>query len=507
MSELMPGLVQARRRASPSVGAASSSTFGNFLRTVTPVVLAHGNNVLPSTDTWFEVGDASTQSDDKLAKSASKKRKRLGHIKRKRDRIQQEILHASRIDRNLQSQLTASNKRISQLQGAEAVLPSVKEVCICVLFLFHVFNFVQVTSQCDLYLQVYDVLKNNYADCPWPVPPSAILMHLPIKEQRQKGMTSEAILRQIVSRDRKYRHCANWLIRDVHVRPDKTFWDDGTDARVAPQRHYAFRIDHKTVVSENRWVTFLNHWSKADLACATNLVCAHVYSDLSSKELDLLRTLRVFHDVLLLKKDDPLHAYQLRLKSLHRMGIVNLSLARADASLSKLLARKRSLEASLRESRKRTKRAQETIDRMRTDYNLLETKLDDNNRLLAEAERKLLKFRNSHPNWNPADPETLTDEDHDQAAKIFDVVDKDLDVQLQLKYDPSGGLACFWAEQRKILSSSPKGRRWNPRVRLSNSCLFILIFNTCFFGCCRCCATVFFCGWRWAIQNLTSCVT
>lgn len=166
------------------------------------------------------------------------------------------------------------------------------------------------------------MLENNFADCPWPVPPSAILMHLPIKEQKQKGMTSEAVLRQIVSRDKKQRHCYQWLIRDVNVRPDKTFWDDGTDARVKPQRHYAFRTDRKPMVAENRWATFLNHWTSTDLACATNLVCAHVYSDLSCQELDLLHTLRAFHDVLLLKKDDPLHAYQMRLRSLHRMGIV-----------------------------------------------------------------------------------------------------------------------------------------------------------------------------------------
>ena len=322
-------------------------------------------------------------------------------------------------------------------------------------------------SQHDLYLQVYDVLENNFADCPWPVPPSAILMYLPIKEQRQKGMTSEAVLRKIVSRDKKQRHCYHWLIRDVNVRPDKTFWDDGTDARVKPQRHYAFRTDRKPMVSENRWATFLNHWTSTDLACATNLVCAHVYSDLSCQELDLLHTLRVFHDVLLLKKDDPLHAYQMRLRSLHRMGIVNLSLARADASLSKLLSRKRSLEAQLRESRKRTQRAEATISRIRSEYNLLETKLADRDRLLAEAESKLLKFRTSHPNWNPEESETLTESDHDQAVKMFEVVDEDLDIQQQMKYDPTGGLSCFWEEQRKQLSSSAKGRRWNPRVRLS----------------------------------------
>ena len=70
--------------------------------------------------------------------------------------------------------------------------------------------------------QVYQVLEENYRDCPWPVPPHAILMHLPVQEQRAKGRTSEAILRQIVGRDKRMRHCFHWDIRDVEVRPDFT---------------------------------------------------------------------------------------------------------------------------------------------------------------------------------------------------------------------------------------------------------------------------------------------
>ena len=140
-----------RHRSTPSSGAAaaaSSSTIDNFLRTVAPVLLAHDDNVLPSTDTWFEVreGDSNTQSDDKLAKVATKKRKRLGHVKRKRDRIQQEILHESRNDRKLKAQLSAANKRISQLQGAEAVIPTAKEVFNCVCYILFC-----DTGPCTLY--------------------------------------------------------------------------------------------------------------------------------------------------------------------------------------------------------------------------------------------------------------------------------------------------------------------------------------------------------------------
>ena len=71
-------------------------------------------------------------------------------------------------------------------------------------------------------LQVYEVLENNYRDCPWPVPPSAILMHLPVAERKDKGLTSEAILRRIVGADKRQRHCFQWEIRNVEVRPDWT---------------------------------------------------------------------------------------------------------------------------------------------------------------------------------------------------------------------------------------------------------------------------------------------
>jgi len=322
-------------------------------------------------------------------------------------------------------------------------------------------------------MQVYEVLQKQYADCPWPIPPSAILMHLPIREQKQKGMTSESILRKIISCDKRQRHCYNWLFRDVHVRPDKTFWDDGTVAKVKPRRHYAFRTCNKPVVSENRWATFLNHWTSTDLACATNLVCAHVCSDLSCEEHDLLRTLRVFHDVLLLEKDDPLHSYQMRLRSLHRMGILNLSLPREDASLAQVMARKRSLEASLRESRKRNERAKLTMSKMSEAYSTLEADRDAHQRLLSLAQSKLKAFQTLHPSYTHEEDVTLTDKDDGDAFHIFAEVDKDIDVQQQLKYDPSGALACFWADQRKQLSRTGRARRWNPKVIKLIACFSI----------------------------------
>ena len=54
----------------------------------------------------------------------------------------------------------------------------------------------------------------------------------------------------------------------------------------------------------------------------------------------------------------------------------------------------------------------------------------------------------------------------EQAAKVFQKVDVNLDLEQQMKYDPSGFLTTFWAEQRKVLNApSARARRWNPQVR------------------------------------------
>ena len=66
---------------------------------------------------------------------SDRKRKRLGQAKRKRDRIQQELIEAKQIDRKLQSQLTATNKRIAELRGAQSRRPTAKDVSCMFRFL------------------------------------------------------------------------------------------------------------------------------------------------------------------------------------------------------------------------------------------------------------------------------------------------------------------------------------------------------------------------------------
>lgn len=68
---------------------------------------------------------------------------------------------------------------------------------------------------------MYELLDRVFANCPWPVPPSGILLHIPVNENKPKK-TSEAILRDVIGRDRQWRNFGNWDIRDVPPRPAQT---------------------------------------------------------------------------------------------------------------------------------------------------------------------------------------------------------------------------------------------------------------------------------------------
>ena len=182
----------ARRQLQPTRTKDQTSSLVTLLATVSPVLMATDNTTsLPEATTWFPIkrGVADTTQ-------SARKRKRLGQAKRKRDRIRQELDIAERNDRKLQSKLTATNKRIAELRGAQVRRPTAKEV--------------------------YEVLEKNYSECPWPVPPSSILMHLPVQEDKEAGLTSEAILRRIIGADKRARHCFQWEIRNVEVRPEWT---------------------------------------------------------------------------------------------------------------------------------------------------------------------------------------------------------------------------------------------------------------------------------------------
>ena len=222
-------------------------------------------------------------------------------------------------------------------------------------------------------------------------------------------------------------------------------------------------------MSENKWARFLHTWGAKDLGTATSLVNAHVFADLDSEERALLQVLRKYHDVLLLKQDDSLQMYQTRLRSLYKLGILNLSLPACSSpeegsSMSNLLRKQRSLVARLREANKRHTRAVRTAEYHRTKCSEVTTELDNKARLLRQAKTRLKELQ-SRPDYVEPNPLELDEDLDEQAAKVFECVDADLDLEQQMKYDPSGFLTTFWEEQRKILRTEKKvGRRWNPQV-------------------------------------------
>lgn len=67
-------------------------------------------------------------------------------------------------------------------------------------------------------IQVYQLLEAKFTGCPWPIPPSAILLHLPVQEIVGTA-TREEVLRNIISGDRKWRHTTRWQFQDVRPYP------------------------------------------------------------------------------------------------------------------------------------------------------------------------------------------------------------------------------------------------------------------------------------------------
>lgn len=94
-----------------------------------------------------------------------------------------------------------------------------------------------------------------------------------------------------------------------------------------------------------------------------------------------------------------------------------------------------------------------------------EARTAEQNKLLLKAKAQLRAFRSEYPNFRPPEDVLLVPNDDQDARDIFWQVDKDLDLKMQLKHDPSGMLTTFWEDQRKQLrSSTPRTRRWNPQV-------------------------------------------
>ena len=220
-------------------------------------------------------------------------------------------------------------------------------------------------------------------------------------------------------------------------------------------------------------------WSRQDLGSATRLLDVSSVKDLNDKDRLFFQHLRKYHDVLFLNNDDPLYVFQTRLQSMHNLGILNLSFATIDEhdTVHKLISKKRSAECRAREANKRTKRAESRATRAEEENMKMQ-------KLVRIAESQVAAFRSSHPEWIPPVKTLLPKQQHEEFSILFKVwlcrfhsryhnthrhpptfqeIDRDVDIEKQMKLDPTGLLTTMWAEQRRMLERK-KQTRWNPKV-------------------------------------------
>ena len=145
------------------------------------------------------------------------KRLALGKAMMKRDRLLQQkwVRNGQQhVENNnkVQAMLQEVNETIDALQQNDMEEPTSAEVLFCNLVLIILLQYMCCS-------QVYEVLDEEFAQCPWPVPPSSILLHLPFKERRGKKLTREAVMCEVVSKDHKWH---NWEFREINPRVRET---------------------------------------------------------------------------------------------------------------------------------------------------------------------------------------------------------------------------------------------------------------------------------------------
>ena len=249
------------------------------------------------------------------------------------------------------------------------------------------------------------------------------------------------------------------------------------------RRSYAFHPDI-TQVNGREWTKFLIYWMKnpKQLEAMARLLLVSSAKDLSADTAAVLRKLRDFHQVLLLKKDDSMQRYQCTLKRLDKFGILDLSFALVGPQQKPLFfeqAKTRSLRCKWRESEKRVKLLRRCVTFHSTAtqaeceaHKKTKQKLEETKAELARAKKIMSAFLEDHPEWTPPDDVPLIESDSDQFYDAFQQVDKNVDVKAQMKYDPTGCLTTFWEEQRRRLQTN-KYSKWNPKVRYVVGCMII----------------------------------
>ena len=154
----------------------------------------------------------------------------------------------------------------------------------------------------------------------------------------------------------------------------------------------------------------------------------------------MMQMLRSYRDVLLIDDDVSLMMYQQRLRQIKDYGMINLHIPTADnESMQKLKSKVRKLMAQLRETKKREDKLNDCVQRFREAKDRAEQESKATKDLLKVVRSQLRAFRLTHPDWRPPpDIEPTTADEDTDWRHIFNIVDKDLDVEAQMKLDPSG---------------------------------------------------------------------
>ena len=92
----------------------------------------------------------------------------------------------------------------------------------------------------------------------------------------------------------------------------------------------------------------------------------------------------------------------------------------------------------MRAPSQQVKRKAAACETFRQDALRAQQALEESQKKLRQASALILSFAHTHPEWKPPPLTPLLPKDHAMASDLFTRVDKDLDVEAQMKLDPSG---------------------------------------------------------------------
>lgn len=227
------------------------------------------------------------------------------------------------------------------------------------------------------------------------------------------------------------------------------------------------------------------------LCSATRMLHVSSEQDLRNEDRLFIKQLRQYHDVLFVDEFDSFDVYKERLRKMYQLGILNLSFAPIDEQdeLLRALAAKRSLVSRLREANKKNKKLMARVK-------AAEEECAKAKKISKIAEAQVAAFRLEHPEWTPPENLLLPKDQQEDFASLFQVgdtptarthahsshlhylplqaLDKEVvDVKKQMEIDPTGMLALFWQEQRRMLHRTSGKVQWNPKVCVHNTIIYI----------------------------------